>query len=307
MKRLILTITTMLVLALAASAQAAPSISITTPKAGAQYTQGSTVIASYSCSGATSCVGTVPNGQPIPTTAVGSFTFKVTASGKQGKRTVSTSKTVNYTAAAQPKCNGYVALTYDDGPTAMTSQYLSALAANGLKATFFDIGNNMQANPSAVKAEVAAGNALGDHTMSHPDLTTLTDDQITAELDGQKQLAQSIAGYTEVVDRPPYGAENANTWNDAFALGLMETTWTYDTNDWQGLSTSSIVDGALANAHDQAIILMHDGYPNTLAAIPQIAAGLTAKGLCPGKIVQSWDNPINNLWGYPMYVNVVPF
>jgi peptidoglycan/xylan/chitin deacetylase (PgdA/CDA1 family) len=310
MKRsLIFLVTPVAALTLAAAAQAAPTITITTPAAGAQYAQNSTVLSSYNCSGSTSCIGTVPGGEPIPTASAGPTTFTVTATGKQGRRTVSSSKSVTYTVKAQPApCStGYVALTYDDGPTTMTSQYLTALAGNDLKATFFDIGNNMQAYPDAVKAEVASGEALADHTMTHPDLTTLTDEQITAELAGQKQLARSIAGYNEVVYRPPYGAENGNTWNDAFALGLMETTWTYDTNDWQEVPTSAIVNGALANAHDQAIILMHDGRPNTLAAIPQIAAGLRAKGLCSGKIVQSWENPINNAWGYPMYVNVVPF
>jgi peptidoglycan/xylan/chitin deacetylase (PgdA/CDA1 family) len=235
-------------LPLAAAAQAAPTITIAVPAAGAQYAQGSTVLSSYSCAGWTSCVGTVRNGQPISTASAGQTTFTVTATGKQSRRTVSTSKSVTYTVAAQPApcSSGYAALTYDDGPTTMTSQYLSALAANDLRATFFDIGTNMQAYPNAVKAEVASGNALGDHTMTHPDSTTLTDEQVTGELKEQKQLAQSIAAYNEVVYRPPYGPENGSTWTDAVALGLMETTWTYDTNDWQGLSTGAIGNGALS-------------------------------------------------------------
>jgi len=267
------------------------------------------VLANYSCAGATSCTGTVKNGSPIYTDQPGSvpggyYSFKVTA--KQGKTSVT--KTANYNVALPTGCSaGYVALTYDDGPTPMTGQYLTALQTAGVKATFFDVGTAMQAAPSAVQAEAAAGMDVENHTWDHKDLTALTDAQIIAELQQQMTLANSLTGKTEDIYRPPFGAENGNTWDDAFSIGLREVTWTYDSNDWQSPATSQIVSNVLANSHDQAIILMHDGYPNTLNAIPQIVAGLQAKGLCAGKIVPSWDAPINNPWGYPMFVVVAPF
>jgi peptidoglycan/xylan/chitin deacetylase (PgdA/CDA1 family) len=291
-------------------AQAAPSITITTPVTGAQYVKGSVVNASFSCAGATSCTGTFANGTPIWTGTLGTapggyFSFQIVAS--DGVTTVTKSADYNVAIGTAACPNGYVALTFDDGPTPMTQRYVDALVAGGAKATFFDIGNLMSANPTAVRYVTSHGMALQDHTMTHPDLTSLTDAQITAELSGQQKLALSIAGVRESLYRPPYAAENGNTWNDAFALGLMETTWTWDSNDWMSPRSSTIVSGVLANSHDQSIILMHDGYPNTLAAIPQILAGLKTRGLCPGNIVQSWDSPINNQWGFPMFVNVVPF
>jgi peptidoglycan/xylan/chitin deacetylase (PgdA/CDA1 family) len=301
-----------LALPAAASAAPAPSITITTPVAGANYGLNTTVNANYSCAGATSCVGTFANASPIYTGQINSapggyYSFKVTAKDNRG-RTVTKSANYNVVSNNSGACSaGYVALTYDDGPTTMTRQYVDTLKANGWKATFFDIGQNEQARPSDVQYTVNNGMRIEDHTWNHTDLTTLDDAGITSELKQQMDLTKQLTGETEVVYRPPYGAENGNTWNDAFALGLMETTWTYDTNDWTSPSVSSIVDGALANAHDQAIVLMHDGYPNTATAIPQIIAGLKTRHLCAGKIIQSWNNPINNAWGFPMYVNVVPF
>lgn len=301
-----------LALPAAATAAPAPSITITSPAAGANYGLNTVVNANYSCSGATSCVGTVANASPIYTEAINSapggyYSFRVTAKDNRG-RTVTKSANYNVVSTNSGACSaGYVALTYDDGPTTMTRQYVDTLKANGWKATFFDIGQNEQARPSDVQYTVNNGMRIEDHTWDHTDLTTLDDAGITSELKQQMDLTKQLTGETEVLYRPPYGAENGNTWNDAFALGLMEATWTYDTNDWTSPSVSSIVDGALANAHDQAIVLMHDGYPNTATAIPQIIAGLKTRHLCAGKIIQSWNNPINNAWGFPMYVNVVPF
>jgi hypothetical protein len=88
-------------------AAAAPTVQITTPSDGASYKQGETVSASYSCMEGTAgpglkspggCVGTVPDGQPIDTSSLGSHSFKVTASSQDGQ---STTKTVSYKITAR--------------------------------------------------------------------------------------------------------------------------------------------------------------------------------------------------------------
>ena len=71
---------------------------------------------------------------------------------------------------AQVKC---VALTFDDGPTPYTDRLLSILTANKAKATFFEIGNKVAANPAGAKRVVEAGMELGNHTWEHPNMTTL--------------------------------------------------------------------------------------------------------------------------------------
>lgn len=293
-----------------AAKPAAPTITITTPAAGTTYGTYSTVNAAFSCQNAASCVGTFDDGQPIYTDANGTakggyYSFSVTATSSTG---ATVTKSADYNVAFPKTCPaGYVALTFDDGPSPLTDEYVDALDKAGVKATFFDIGDNMEVYPSQTRYEVSEGMRLGDHTMTHPDLTTLTDPEITAELQGQQQLALSIAGVTEDIYRPPYGAEDSNTWDDAWALGLMEIPWTADTLDWTSPPTASIVSAWQAGAHNQAIILDHDGYPNTLAAIPQIVADMKKDGLCAGQIEPDFNAPILSEWGSPIDAVVAPW
>src|SRR5690348_10431121 len=69
-------------------------------------------------------------------------------------------------------CNGYVGLTFDDGPNpSNTTNLLNALKANGVRATLFNIGQNAQANPSLVQAEKAANMWINNHSWTHPHMT----------------------------------------------------------------------------------------------------------------------------------------
>jgi peptidoglycan/xylan/chitin deacetylase (PgdA/CDA1 family) len=224
-----------------------------------------------------------------------------------------------------PGCtNGYVGLSYDDGPTSLSQQYVNALNAGGAHATFFNIGGaswddptgsgHMQQYSSTTAMEVANGNAVGDHSMDHQSFTgqsagtrPLTDSQMAAEIQGQASLALSQANYTENLFRPPYGDMNQHTFDLVNSLGFTSVMWTYDTNDWKVPPTSAIVNGVVANARDQAVVLMHDGHTNTLNAIPGILSGLKSMGLCPGKIVPDPTNGDNQFDynGLPMNLKVV--
>src|ERR1035437_6913950 len=66
-----------------------------------------------------------------------------------------------------------VALTFDDGPNdAATPQLLEVLARHEVRATFFNMGNFARGRPEIVRQVAAAGHVLGNHTMSHPRLST---------------------------------------------------------------------------------------------------------------------------------------
>src|SRR5262249_42422468 len=147
-----------------------------------------------------------------------------------------------------------------------------------------------------------------DHTMTHPDLTTLSNSQVISELKGQLQLSLSITGQQENLFRPAYGRHNATTDSVANGLGLTEVSWTYSPGDANSPAPTpdAIAAGVLANVRDGSIILVHDGHPNTLTALPRIIAGLKAKGLAPGRILPS-ATPIADYNGDPMYVKVVPW
>ncbi|MFH9064477.1 polysaccharide deacetylase family protein [Streptomyces coeruleorubidus] len=199
---------------------------------------------------------------------------------------LATAATTTLTAATPSQaaaCNGYVGLTFDDGPSGNTTGLLNALRQNGLRATMFNQGQYAAANPSLVRAQVSAGMWIGNHSYTHPHLTRLNQAQIDSEISRTQQAIANAGGGTPKLFRPPYGETNATVKSVAARHGLTEIIWHVDSQDWNGASTAAIVQAADRLTNGQ-VILMHDWSANTLAAIPRIAQGLSARGLCAGMI-----------------------
>jgi peptidoglycan-N-acetylglucosamine deacetylase len=188
-------------------------------------------------------------------------------------------------AAPAAACeSGYVALTYDDGPNAgTTTQLLNALRSAGARATFFNIGSKVRQNPTLARSQVAAGMWVANHSWSHPRLTQLSASQISAELSQTQQAIQQATGQTPRLFRPPYGDTNGTVRQIAAQQGLTEVLWSVDSQDWNGASTSQIVQAA-SRLQPGGVILMHDGYQSTINAVPRIVANLNSRGLCAGSI-----------------------
>ncbi|MET9526039.1 polysaccharide deacetylase family protein [Streptomyces coeruleorubidus] len=198
---------------------------------------------------------------------------------------LATAATTALTAAPSQAaaCNGYVGLTFDDGPSGNTTGLLNALRQNGLRATMFNQGQYAAANPSLVRAQVSAGMWIGNHSYTHPHLTRLNQAQIDSEISRTQQAIANAGGGTPKLFRPPYGETNTTVKSVAARHGLTEIIWHVDSQDWNGASTDAIVQAAGRLTNGQ-IILMHDWSANTRAAIPRIAQGLAARGLCAGMI-----------------------
>jgi peptidoglycan/xylan/chitin deacetylase (PgdA/CDA1 family) len=187
---------------------------------------------------------------------------------------------------AGPRCpNGYVGLTYDDGPTAATlPALLSALRAANARATFFNQGDNAAANPDLVLAEKRAGMWIGSHTVTHPHLTQIGEPAAFKEIRGAQQTLRKITGDRPTLFRPPFGETNDQVRTDEDRLKVLEVLWTVDSRDWAGATTAEIV-AAAATLQPGGIILMHDWVQASIDAVPQIVSDLRDRGLCPGKIV----------------------
>ncbi|MBR8642201.1 polysaccharide deacetylase family protein [Streptomyces tuirus] len=200
---------------------------------------------------------------------------------------LATAATATLTAGAAPPraaaCSGHVGLTFDDGPSGNTAKLLTALRQNGLRATMFNQGQYAAANPALVRAQVAAGMWVGNHSYTHPHLTRLSQVQIDSEISRTQQAVANAGGGTPKLFRPPYGETNATVKSVAARHGLTEIIWHVDSQDWNGASTDAIVRSA-GRLTDGQVILMHDWSANTLAAIPRIAQGLAARNLCAGMI-----------------------
>jgi peptidoglycan/xylan/chitin deacetylase (PgdA/CDA1 family) len=192
------------------------------------------------------------------------------------------------TVAAGPShaatCNGYVGITFDDGPSnEHTPSLLNALRQNGMRATLFNEGQYAAAYPAQVRAEVSAGMWVGNHSYTHPHLTQESQAQIDSELSRTQQAIASAGGGTPKLFRPPYGESNGALQSVEAKYGLTQIIWDVDSQDWNGASVDAIVQ-ANARLTNGQIILMHEWPANTLTAIPRIAQGLAARGLCAGMI-----------------------
>jgi peptidoglycan/xylan/chitin deacetylase (PgdA/CDA1 family) len=181
---------------------------------------------------------------------------------------------------------GYVGLTYDDGPHAGTTMpLLDALRAGGALATFFIWGAHADDHPDLLRAIASAGMWIGNHTYTHPYLTRLAEQAVVEEIARTQRTIQAITGQAPTLFRPPYGDTDDGVRAQADRLGLSEVLWTVDSRDWDGARTADIVEAA-ASLRDGDIILMHDlGHRATVDAVEPVLAGLSARGLRPGRIV----------------------
>ncbi|HVQ95323.1 MAG TPA: polysaccharide deacetylase family protein [Mycobacteriales bacterium] len=183
-----------------------------------------------------------------------------------------------------PCRNGYVGLTYDDGPTVATRQaLLTALRSAHLRATFFEIGQNARANPELTRAALRAGMWVGNHTYTHPNLPQIGDPAAFEEIASTQFVLQRVTGRAPTLFRPPFGATSDVVRADVASLDLLEVLWTVDSRDWAGASTPDII-AAAATLQPGGIILMHDWVQNSVDAVPAIASDLASRGLCAGRI-----------------------
>ncbi|KUL41561.1 polysaccharide deacetylase family protein [Actinoplanes awajinensis] len=195
--------------------------------------------------------------------------------------------TMDATPSQAAACSGYVGLTYDDGPTAGNTQnLLNTLRANGLRATMFNEGQYAAANPGLVRAQVDAGMWVGNHSYTHPHLTQQSQATMDSEISRTQTAIANAGGGTPKLFRPPYGETNATLKAVEQKYGLTEIIWDVDSQDWNNASTDAIVAAAGRLTNGQ-VILMHDWPANTVAAVPRIAQGLAARGLCSGMISPS--------------------
>jgi peptidoglycan/xylan/chitin deacetylase (PgdA/CDA1 family) len=197
---------------------------------------------------------------------------------------IAVASTVAVTPAQAAACNGYVGLTFDDGPSnAHTPNILNALRQNGLRATMFNEGQYAAAYPAQVRAQVSAGMWVGNHSYTHPHLTQQSQSQVDSEISRTQQAIAAAGGGTPRLFRPPYGETNATVQAVEAKYGLRQIIWDVDSGDWNNASVDAIVQ-ANARLSNGQVILMHEWPNNTLSAIPRIAQTLASRGLCAGMI-----------------------
>lgn len=157
----------------------------------------------------------------------------------------------------------YAALTFDDGPSSFTDRLLDCLEKNNAKATFFMVGKEIDSFPDEVKRMEKLGCELGNHTYSHVDLTTLSPEDMSAEIAGVDEDLVNLVGHGATVLRPPYGNINDSVRS---TVGTPMILWSIDTLDWETQDPQQTVDTVMSQVQDGSIILMHDIFSTSVDA-----------------------------------------
>lgn len=184
---------------------------------------------------------------------------------------------------AEPRDGSVVYLTFDDGPDPKyTNELLDVLAQFNAKATFFVLGNSVDAFPGTVQRIAAEGHALGNHTYRHEALPLLSADEIVQTLSATNNAIARVTGTTSSCVRPPYGSLNPASLEAIRSQGYAVSMWEVDSEDWRGGDSYAIAARVLRDTDLGNRVLFHDGPSNraaTVGAVREVLTVLSNRGV----------------------------
>ena len=159
-----------------------------------------------------------------------------------------------------------------------TEKILDILDEFGVKTTFFMVDIWTQRFPDLVKEIAARGHEIGNHSATHPKMSTLNRDQIKQELDTMADNAQALTGTRPTLFRPPYGDYNNDVVLTARASGYEPIQWSVDSLDWKNKGVQPLIDRATKNVKSGDIVLFHNDSKYILDALPTILKSYREQG-----------------------------
>jgi glycosyltransferase involved in cell wall biosynthesis/peptidoglycan/xylan/chitin deacetylase (PgdA/CDA1 family) len=175
---------------------------------------------------------------------------------------------------------GRVAVTFDDGPIeSYTSRILDVLRAEGVKATFFLVGERVAAQPGLLQRIVTEGHEVANHSYSHPHFDRLGFRAALAELDRTAEILE-VGPAPARFFRPPRGSLSLSSLAAAWHRKLTVVLWTVDLKDYKAVDAAEIV-AMLRRRRISAgdIILYHGNSDAALDALPAVLSAVRASGL----------------------------
>lgn len=177
-----------------------------------------------------------------------------------------------------------VALTFDDGPNAAaTSRVLDLLGECGARATFFVVGQRVDAGGASAAALLrrmhAEGHEIGNHSWSHPNISRLSHAAIRDQVERTQSAIARACGVRPVLFRPPGGAMDFAAVRSLAGTEIRDVVmWSVDPSDWARPGREQIWRRVAEAVQDGAIILLHDTHEETVRALPVILDLLQARG-----------------------------
>ena len=175
-----------------------------------------------------------------------------------------------------------VALTFDDGPNPpYTGELLKILAEKEVMATFFLIGQQIEAHPESAKSILSAGHEVGGHAYGWNTLAFKKRKHVEQQLDKMDAAFASIGVTNLVLFRPPKGILSPGQGKMLEDRGLKHISADVLAGDWKDSSAEKIRDAVLKKVRPGSIIVLHDGGGDrsaTIAAVPMIIDALREQG-----------------------------
>ena len=211
-----------------------------------------------------------------------------------------------------PETGKTIYLTFDAGyENGNTAQILDALKKHGAKATFFLVGDFIQAEPELVRRMAEEGHTLGNHTYSHPDMSQIAGEEaFRQELEDNEALCREAAGVElSKLYRPPQGKYSRRNLEMAQALGYRTVFWSLAYVDWlqddQPTKTEAF-QKLLPRVHPGAIVLLHTTSSTNAAILDELLTQWEQLGYQFGDLEQALsggenleDNSQLELWHSP--------
>lgn len=153
-------------------------------------------------------------------------------------------------------------LTFDAGyENGYTGKILDVLRERQVPAAFFLVGDYLEREPDLVRQMVSGGHIVGNHTMTHPDMSKLDDAAVEEELRGLERLYEQVTGQTlPKFYRPPQGLYSEKNLKQAQKMGYKTVFWSLAYADWDNEKQpdpDAAVEKLTARLHDGAVVLLH--------------------------------------------------
>lgn len=159
-----------------------------------------------------------------------------------------------------------------------TQTLIDILNKYQINTTFFVVGDWVDKYPESVKALADNGNEVMNHSSSHAHFSSLSSDEIVADITACNEKIAAITGATPTLFRCPYGEYDDHVINAVNGMGMTAVQWNIDSLDWKGISADEIQKRVLKNIEPGSIILFHNAAENTPDALPGIIESLLADG-----------------------------
>ncbi|MFQ6097625.1 MAG: polysaccharide deacetylase family protein, partial [Armatimonadota bacterium] len=172
-----------------------------------------------------------------------------------------------------------IALTFDDGPNpSLTPSILDDLDAVGAKATFLLVGKQAELYPDLVREIHDRGHELGCHSYSHTNQSQLPTVEIERELVKTRAIIRELTGEFVVYFRPPGGRYDDDVRRAVGEMGYTTVWWTTAITRYANLPTDTVLQRLLADIKPGAIVLLHNGYDETVPVLRPLLRALRERG-----------------------------